>query len=143
MKCDGCTECCKLGIKEFKKPVGKYCDYFDLETKLCTIYSTRPEECRNFKCIYSQMKKCSINFRPDICGVIFEKISERIIIGTFDDLHEINSMILDQMRYFSNEGYSVVLFNKNIEGPFIYLAKEHDLNEIINEIDLKAIDRIW
>ena len=49
--CGTCRECCvALEISEIKKPVGVYCDLLCAEG--CSIYQTRPDECRKFDCLW-------------------------------------------------------------------------------------------
>ncbi len=53
--CDGCSECCKLGIPELSKPVGPWCRYVhhgDFNIKSCSIYAERPPSCRSFECLW-------------------------------------------------------------------------------------------
>jgi hypothetical protein len=53
VSCDGCSECCKLGIPELNKPAGPWCRYVhhgDYNIKSCSIYAERPPSCRSFEC---------------------------------------------------------------------------------------------
>ncbi len=50
--CAGCTLCCKLlGIKEFVKPAGQWCEHCAIGQG-CKIYEARPTECRTFHCVW-------------------------------------------------------------------------------------------
>lgn len=48
-KCDCCGLCCmNLNMSEIYNDLNRgdgICKYFDIDTKLCTIYATRPEKC--------------------------------------------------------------------------------------------------
>ena len=92
MECGDCWMCCRVPkIKELDKPAGKKCNNY-VEGERCTIYETRPEECRLFECAYFQMKKVHEEFKPDKCGIMFEKISENIFFGSIEyDLTEMAS----------------------------------------------------
>ncbi len=76
--CDGCSECCKLGIPELKKPAGPWCKYVhhgDYHIKSCSIYSERPDSCRSFHCLWllSQTRpgqQYQAEMRPDRCHVV-------------------------------------------------------------------------
>ncbi len=51
-ECGSCTLCCKLlGVKELNKPQGEWCKHCDIG-KGCKIYDSRPNECRNFTCMW-------------------------------------------------------------------------------------------
>ncbi len=48
--CDGCTMCCKvMEVVALQKPGQKWCPHCAIGTG-CTIYETRPDECRTFYC---------------------------------------------------------------------------------------------
>lgn len=50
--CDGCTLCCKIiGIQELESPAGAWCRHCKIGSG-CSIYETRPGECRTFRCAY-------------------------------------------------------------------------------------------
>ena len=68
MKCGSCTECCTpFDIPELRKPAGLRCMY--LTDKGCSIYDTRPQTCRDFKCafLFFDLDK---KLRPDKAGFI-------------------------------------------------------------------------
>ncbi len=50
--CGGCNMCCKLlgiHLDEVLKPAGSWCSKCEIG-KGCTIYDTRPKECKTFEC---------------------------------------------------------------------------------------------
>lgn len=48
--CRSCTLCCKLiDIVALNKPIGQWCPHC-LKRKGCSIYDSRPNECRTFNC---------------------------------------------------------------------------------------------
>lgn len=68
--CGGCTLCCKvLGIVELKKMPNDWCTHASKGTG-CKIYSTRPESCQSFTCLWlSQNMPAAM--RPDkVHGVL-------------------------------------------------------------------------
>lgn len=76
-----------------------------------------------------------MDLRPDKCGVIFDKISDRIVMGKVDtDITNVGEPVLNQIKQFTNEGLSVVMTHKDIEKPFIYGGKGADKEEIWNEV---------
>ncbi len=75
--CDGCAECCKLGIPELKKEAGPWCRYVhhgDYHIKSCSIYAERPPSCRSFMCLWllsqERADKYQPEMRPDRCHVV-------------------------------------------------------------------------
>jgi hypothetical protein len=62
--CDGCTMCCRvLGISEIDKPQGSWCTHCDVGAG-CTIYDTRPGECRDFYCGYLTLPMVDAKWYP-------------------------------------------------------------------------------
>lgn len=122
--CNGCTLCCKLlNIDSTNSPKNELCKHCE-EYKGCTIYKTRPQECKEFNCAYAQWKKASLKLRPDKCGVIFERCGEDIFIGTISPIEKrLVSIAKRQIDSFLQEGFSVILFHSKIEGPYIQPAK--------------------
>ena len=50
--CGSCSLCCKvMEIKELKKPMNKWCSHC-AKGGGCSIYPTRPAECRTFDCLW-------------------------------------------------------------------------------------------
>ncbi len=125
MKCDGCTLCCKLlDVPWMNSPSGHTCKYC-IEGVGCKIYNNAPKDCLDFKCAYIQMSNVSIELRPDHCGVIFERVSNDIFIGTVDPEEEKPKQIVkDQISVFLKDGFSVILFNKKIGKPIIINNKK-------------------
>jgi len=51
--CGTCSLCCKLlGIKEIAKPAAQWCPHCLPGSGGCSIYATRPAECRSFECMW-------------------------------------------------------------------------------------------
>lgn len=73
--CGECTVCCTvMGIEELRKPPGVPCKHLE-PGKGCSIYGFRPQECRDFECLWLQTQAMpeplSKKMRPDKCGVMF------------------------------------------------------------------------
>jgi hypothetical protein len=50
--CGSCALCCKLiGFAEINKPRGQWCPHC-LKSRGCGIYESRPNECRDFDCLW-------------------------------------------------------------------------------------------
>jgi hypothetical protein len=65
--CDGCTMCCKLyEIPSLAKPENTWCTHCDTG-KGCTVYETRPRECRDFFCHYRIDANVPEHWKPSRC----------------------------------------------------------------------------
>ena len=113
MECGSCTLCCEyLKIKTLDKPANVKCDHC---TTNCTIYEERPLECSLFNCSYLQMENVSEKFRPDNCGIIFEKPKDNIFFGTHKG--ELSLDAKKQIVSFINQDFEV--FTKDILGAVV------------------------
>jgi len=134
MECDGCTVCCKLiEIPWMDSPRGEYCKECEPNVG-CRIYDHAPEECLKFRCAYNQVPKCNINLRPDKLGIIFDKITDDVFIGTVNPDVLISEEAQKQVALFVKEGFGVVLFNDKISKPMVFSPKGKNPREIWNEV---------
>lgn len=133
MDCGTCTVCCTLTIvKELEKLAGDVCEYCDSG---CTIYNKRPDPCREFKCAYLQASKASIALRPDRSGIMFEKITDDIVIGILDPKGHNEFILQGQVSSFMKEGLNVITNHRGI--PTVYhqdKVNPTDLLEILYKI---------
>ncbi|MGE3805440.1 MAG: hypothetical protein AB7K24_12265 [Gemmataceae bacterium] len=70
-ECGPCNHCCSLlGVEELKKPDFARCAH--VCTAGCGIYETRPEVCRDYRCLwlagYLPLEDC----RPSELGIMFD-----------------------------------------------------------------------
>ena len=66
--CGECSLCCKLPrIEAFDKPVGVWCAHCAPGRGGCTIYETRPDECRTFLCAWLTSPALGPEWRPNKC----------------------------------------------------------------------------
>jgi len=117
--CGPCTICCRLlECRTFGSPINEWCKHCD---QGCTIHPDRPEECRNFNCAWKLDDNAHPNLRPDKCHVVFEALSEDVVLATLDPEYPISDLVLAQVRAFLFHGSSVVF--QAFEGkPRIYLS---------------------
>ena len=67
-RCGECSLCCKLlRIEAFNKPVGTWCAHCAPGRGGCTIYETRPTECREFFCAWLTSPALGPEWRPNKC----------------------------------------------------------------------------
>lgn len=127
-ECGGCTVCCDLfPVPQLDKEANQKCIHCQGG---CLIHETRPQACRDFNCAYIQSNSPE-DLRPDRCGVVFEKVSDRIFYGTA--WKKMTERAQGQVRAFLGQGFSVVLAT-NVGGvPRFYISPEHDEAEIRSE----------
>jgi hypothetical protein len=132
MECGECTLCCKLlETHDIKTERGEICPY--CSEKGCLIYHDRPNECREYKCMWLQMDAVGIEMRPDKSHIIFDKISDTTICAIHDPDYEISKFVIGQIASFNKEGYSVVIFYGKKHS--VFRLPEHDYTTIMREID--------
>jgi len=74
--CGSCTLCCTfIGVKALDKPRYRACGHC-VAGKGCSIYESRPDECRVFECMWLRDARLPDRLRPDRC---------RAVITTTDD----------------------------------------------------------
>ncbi len=107
MKCDGCTACCEhLDIPWMDSPSGSLCK--ECTGSACGVWDTAPLDCKTYNCVYVQQDRAPIELRPDLCGVIFEKLSHNLMFGLMFK-RQIPDLIIEQIKNFNHQGYSVVI----------------------------------
>lgn len=129
-ECGECTVCCTLSVvKELNKKVGEACNL--CISNSCSIYGNHPQVCKDFECAYLQAG-ANIELRPDKCGVMFSKKSERIFSGMIVPNVPITDLAAKQIISFKKQGYSVVMLKLGKE-LHIQLADGHDKETIHKE----------
>ena len=127
--CGDCTACCDLfPVDELGKTMNEKCVHCEGG---CTIYVDRPRSCSLFECAYLQ-SSAPESLRPDNCGVIYEKLSDRLFFGTA--FRVATEQGVAQARAFVAQGFSVVVASSTGRfQPRVYIAEGHDENEIRDE----------
>ena len=138
MECGDCTLCCTMfPVDWLNKPINQDCIHCD---KGCVIQDTKPAECSDYNCMYTQAKNISPNLRPDRCGVIFDKITTKIIYGVLDPNNEASEIVKKQIAGFNEQGFSVIMasIKKRNNGYFISPAhKEKHIKRDFNKYIMK------
>ena len=105
MECGGCTECCTaFPVVELNKDAWTVCDYAD---EGCKIYNARPQSCRDCYCAWITQPVVAPGMRPDKCGVIFEKVSDTVMVGTI--IGEVDPRVKGQVNAFKSQGFRVLI----------------------------------
>jgi len=109
MDCGNCTKCCIFTkIQEFNSEPGEYCRHCIPDVG-CNIYNDRPESCCIYECCWKQMEVTAEELRPDRCGMMFEKWSDKVIVGVTDT--GISELAMNQINHFREEGISILVIN--------------------------------
>jgi hypothetical protein len=75
-RCGDCTLCCRvMAIEELDKPAGKWCRHCQ-PSRGCRIYENRPNECRDFNCLWL----VDARFGPD-----WKPSKSKLVLTTSDD----------------------------------------------------------
>ena len=135
MECDGCTLCCKvLDIPWMDSPRGFYCKECEPDVG-CKIWDTVSEDCKNFSCAYRSIDKIDIKYRPDKCGVVFEKATDTIFFGTIDPhLNDLNETVINQINSFLAKGFSCVLQHAWLPNPIVFNTEDRTSDDVWNEL---------
>jgi hypothetical protein len=80
------------------------------------------------------MKVVGGDLRPDKCNVLFEKWSEKVMVGVTVE-KTISDLVLSQIHYFRSEGISVLMVNHLEKTRTFYYAENHDRDFVRKEIN--------
>ena len=141
MECGECTLCCDLfPVNWLNKPLLKKCIFCD---KGCTIHSDKPAECTDFDCAYAQGKNVPLELRPDKCGIIFEKWSDKIFYGTVVPDMKVTDYAMKQINGFNKQGFSVILASIKERDNILFLADGHIEKQIKVEFNNLLAKNKW
>jgi len=129
-ECSNCKVCCTLSVvTELDKKAGETCS--KCTTSGCSIYGNHPQVCKDFECAYYQ-GGTNEELRPDKCGVMFFKKTDRIFCGIKVPDIQVTDLAMGQIKSLNKQGYSVVLLEIG-EKPYIMLANTHITEDIYKE----------
>jgi hypothetical protein len=125
--------CCKeLELHTVASAIGELCRYCTVGTG-CQIYDSRPDECKQYQCMWSQMEHVADDLRPDRCGVIFDRSGDDVITGRINKDDDISPLVRAQVEAFMREGFSVVIFKG--KQSLAYMQEEHSREYVTGVID--------
>jgi hypothetical protein len=79
--CGTCSLCCKLPrIGELEKPAGDWCSHCAPGREGCTIYQSRPAECRDFHCSWLLAPELGPEWRPLTCKMVLIRRAHQTIL---------------------------------------------------------------
>lgn len=123
--CGGCTLCCTLmAVEELGKGPCEKCKF--VEKRGCGIYSTRPNSCKAFECLWYQSQSRPEPMpkwmRPDRCGVVIVGVDENTIALNVDPARPevlMDKNLMGIVGGWSAQGLQVV----GMVGPRKFLVK--------------------
>jgi len=119
-----------LPIDAIDKPADTACQHCD---QGCSIWDSKPQTCTEFECAYYQAEDIPEALRPDKCGIIFIRRSERIFSGVLVTDVPVTDAAKGQIRSFNEQGFSVVLVSAKDMSLKPIFSKNHDPKEIETE----------
>lgn len=77
-RCGGCTACCvQLPVRAMAKGANEPCR--KLCSRGCSIYATRPDECRYFSCRWLMDESTADLRRPDKSGYVIDPMLDTVV----------------------------------------------------------------
>lgn len=84
-ECGTCTMCCKMfEIPSIAKAAGEWCPDCAIG-KGCTVYETRPTECRDFFCHYRLDRDVPEHWKPERSGMVMKSDAAGTCITVYVD----------------------------------------------------------
>ena len=83
--------------------------------------------------MYAQMEKVPVDLRPDNCGIIFDKITNKIIYGILNPEAEASETGKKQIGAFINQGFSVIMASIKEKDNGYFINPAHNKNDIKRE----------
>src|SRR3954462_14556976 len=69
--CGTCALCAKVfRIEDLAKPAGKWCAHCAIGSG-CSVYETRPQQCRAFDCVWIQEPSMPEAWKPEHSKIVF------------------------------------------------------------------------
>lgn len=114
-------------------PAGEQCKHATEEG--CSLWPNLPPGCKAFACMYRNADKVSVALKPDSCGVMFEQVDPKIVLGTMGTV--LTKLVVGQIRAFNRIGLSVVLSMPGKRVKPVYSApgvEQQDVTDRIEEL---------
>ena len=139
--CSNCTLCCVVTeIKALGKKINEPCLY--ICSKGCAIHKGRPAAFRRYACQWLVRPDFSEDLRPDLCGVVFEKLREvPIVIIQVDPERKdawMGPLVQSQIYKLRSEGLSVAVTVGPGDIKAIILSDTHNIKNFWDDVK-KAI----
>lgn len=133
-ECGDCTLCCTLlELHEVASKIDETCRHCN---NGCEIHDSKPDECKTYQCMWSQMETVGDELRPDKCGIIFDRASNDVITARLEKGKLMNPFVSGQVNAFINEGFSVNIFRGKEMKTF--LNDNHTQEYVVEAIKKRA-----
>jgi len=135
--------CCELlPIPQLQKPESIMCRFCE-KNKGCSIYENRPSSCKEFNCAYIQDADIDLEFRPDNCKVMFEKVTDTLYlalelprnIGSWKE-----KKVLDFIKSLNKKGISIIV-SSFTRTPKEFLLAEGATKEQVWNIAMQELNK--
>lgn len=134
MECGNCTLCCELPeLHEIPSAIGELCSKC-IPKVGCSVQDNKPKECKIYQCAWVQMSNVGKELRPDKCGVIFDKVNDKLFHGITASKGSVADSIKRQVQDFLNQGFSVVIKNINYHELAIWIADNYTKEQALTAI---------
>ena len=124
--CGDCNLCCKLPRTDFKEEY-QWCKSCDVGNG-CKIYSTRPQVCKDFKCLW-KLGMCEERLKPNKVGFYIvperEESWEDAVFTIYAETHRVDNIpkVMGDIRLVDHTGRTwiyVIRYNPNEDDLAIY-----------------------
>ena len=113
------------------------------KNKGCSIYENRPSSCKEFNCAYIQDADIDLEFRPDNCKVMFEKVTDTLYlalelprnIGSWKE-----KKVLDFIKSLNKKGISIIV-SSFTRTPKEFLLAEGATKEQVWNIAMQELNK--
>lgn len=122
-RCGECDVCCNEHVKidVLNKPFGQKCSFY---CNGCSQYESRPDDCKNYQCVFITQENLDVKYRPDNLGVVFEQpYGKSYWVGIELIENSLNKEdCIRLVRAMNNDGSKVML--KYVSGELQYSLPE-------------------
>jgi uncharacterized cysteine cluster protein YcgN (CxxCxxCC family) len=146
--CGECSLCCKLlRIDALSKPIGIWCTHCAPGRGGCTIYESRPAECRDFYCAWLTSAVLGPEWRPNKCKMFLRMEGNLVAVHVdpSDPTAWRREPFFQQLKEFANKAVGskqqVAVYVKN-RVIVIFPNKEVDVG-IMNPGDELVVRQLW
>jgi hypothetical protein len=104
-ECGECTYCCQylaIDTKDFQSQPGELCRHCKAGSG-CTIYESRPHDCRTHFCGWRLFGLFDDSWRPDLCGILITPINAGTLPGY--GAQGLELLLVDPPRALAHPGF--------------------------------------